>query len=398
MQTVILAAGEGTRMRPLTDSLPKPMLPVADRPLVAHVADAAVAAGASELIIVVGYRGAAIREHFGDDRDGIPIRYVDQPEQRGTADAVRAARDALDDGPFVVLNGDVILDASVLGDLYDESPAVGATRVADPRNYGVFELDEDAEHVRRVVEKPADPPSTLVNAGAYAFPPLARTLLDDVSTSERGEFELTDVLNGVCETHDLRPILFERWLDVGHPWELLAANEWKLGEIEAGQAGSVDPDTVIEGAVRIEPGATVHAGVTIRGPALIRSGASIGPNAFIRGATLVGEDATVGHAVEVKNSVLFAGATVGHLAYVGDSLLGRDVNFGAGTTVANLRHDGEPIRTIVRGQDVSTDRRKFGVVVGESVKTGVNTSLNAGLVLGSQETTLPGEVVLESRP
>ncbi|MFB6101272.1 MAG: bifunctional sugar-1-phosphate nucleotidylyltransferase/acetyltransferase [Haloplanus sp.] len=391
MQTVVLAAGRGTRMRPLTDRRPKPTVPVAGRTLVEHVVDAATAAGASRLVVVVGYEADAIRDALGDR----PAEFVVQERQRGTADAVLAARDALDDAPFAVLNGDVLYDHASLSRLYEAGPAVGAARVDDPENYGVLETD-DAGLVRDVIEKPADPPSNLVNAGAYVFPAAARDWLD-VTESDRGEYELTDVLARACEAGDVRAVAVDRWLDVGRPWELLEANEWKLGDLERRVAGDVHPDADLRGAVVVEAGATVDAGVVIEGPTLVQSGATVGPNAYVRGATLVGDGATVGHAVEVKNSVLMAGATVGHLSYVGDSVLGRDVNFGAGTTVANLRHDDDPVGVRVKGEPRSTGRRKFGVVCGDDVKTGIETALNAGVVLGTGATTKPGETVRRDR-
>jgi len=392
MQTVVLAAGEGTRMRPLTDRRPKPTLPVADRTLVEHVVDGARAAGASRVVVVVGYAADGVRDAL-DDRD---VAFAVQERQRGTADAVRAAREFLDDAPFAVLNGDVLYDHDSLAALYEARPAVGALRVDDPENYGVLETDADGDHVRGVVEKPANPTSNLVNAGAYVFPAAARDWLD-VGKSDRGEYELTDVLERACETTDVRAVTVDRWLDVGRPWELLAANEWKLGELERRLDGDVHPDADCRGSVVVEAGATVDAGVVVEGPALVRAGASVGPNAYVRGATLVGEGATVGHAVEIKNSTLMAGATVGHLSYVGDSVLGRDVNFGAGTTVANLRHDDEPVIVRVKGEPTSTGRRKFGVVCGDAVKTGIDTALNAGVVLGTGARTAPGETVRRDR-
>jgi bifunctional UDP-N-acetylglucosamine pyrophosphorylase/glucosamine-1-phosphate N-acetyltransferase len=396
MQTVVLAAGEGTRMRPLTDDRPKPMLPVAGRPLVEHTVRAAVDAGASRVILVVGYESAAVREHFGDAVAGVPVEYAVQEDQRGTADAVRVAATHLDDAPFVVLNGDALYDAPTLADLYDGGPAVGSYRVADPSAYGVLDVRDG--RVTGVVEKPADPPSDLVNAGAYVFPAAARAWLD-VPESDRGEHELTDVLARACEETRVRPVAFERWLDVGRPWELLAATEWKLGEQTAhvDEEADVHPDAELDGAVVVEAGATVRSGVVVEGPAHVATGATVGPNAYLRGATAVGPGAKVGHAVEVKNAVLFEGATVGHLSYVGDSVLGRDVNFGAGTTVANLRHDGDDVRMTVKGERVDTGRRKLGVVCGDGVKTGINTSLNAGVVLSSGATTRPGEVVTRDR-
>ena len=141
----------------------------------------------------------------------------------------------------------------------------------------------------------------------------------------------------------------------------------------------------------------MQSGAYIEGPALIREGAAVGPNAYIRGSTVVGPDAHVGHSVEVKNSVLMADASVGHLSYVGDSVLGRGVNFGAGTNVANLRHDDANVRVTVKGDRVDTGRRKLGAVVGDGAKTGINTSLNAGVKLGADETTGPGEALTRDR-
>ena len=450
MQTVVLAAGRGTRMRPLTDRRPKPMLPVADRPLLAHTLDVAVEGGASRFVIVVGYRDEAVRDYVGDTYAGVPVTYVTQTEQRGTADAVRLAGDELEKGPFVVLNGDAIFDSDGISRLYRSGPAVACYCVDDPTQYGVLDVEEG--NVTGVIEKPADPPSDLVNAGAYQFPASARDWLD-VPESERGEHELTDVLERTADAVDVRAVPLEHWLDVGRPWELLAANEWKLAapntptgpstptgtgtptapdtQTDAGTpmdaglggtrreqpddsaasvssmarldvernpiAGTVSPDATLNGPVVVENGATVREGVTIDGPALVRRGATVGPNAYLRGATLVGPGARVGHAVEIKNSLLFAGATVGHLSYVGDSILGRDVNLGAGTTVANLRHDDKPVELTVASERVSTGRRKFGVVLGDEAKTAIDTALNAGVTLSTGATTAPGEAVLRDR-
>jgi bifunctional UDP-N-acetylglucosamine pyrophosphorylase/glucosamine-1-phosphate N-acetyltransferase len=393
MQVVILAAGEGTRMRPLTHATPKPMLPVADRPLVAHTADAAVAAGVDELVFVVGYEQEVVRDYFGERYRGTPVAYAVQAEQLGTAHAVRAAADHLD-GEFAVLNGDDLYDAASLSALFQGGPAVGTHAVEDPRPYGVFALEDDA--VTGIVEKPADPPSNRVNVGAYVFPAEARHWLD-VPESERGEHELTDVLARVLAEYDVRAVPVERWLGVGRPWELLAANEWKLGELERSVAGDVAASADLRGDVVVADGATVEPGVVIEGPALLREGATVGPNAYVRGATLLGADVHVGHSVEIKNSVVRAGTNVPHLTYLGDSVLGRDVNLGAATTVANLRHDGEPVRLTVKGERVSTGRRKFGVVAGDGAQTAIDTSLNAGVTLAAGATTAPGETVTRDR-
>ena len=394
MQTVILAAGEGTRMRPLTATVPKPMLPVADRPLCGHTADAAIAAGASELVFVVGYEGDAVREHFGESYRGVPVQYATQAEQLGTAHAVEQALPHVV-GDFVVLNGDDLYDEAAIRSLLEDGPALGAYRVDDPRPYGVFSI-EDGRLVD-VVEKPDDPPSDRVNVGAYHFPAAAADWLEEVEVSERGEYEITDVVERLVAERDVRAVPVERWLGVGRPWELLAANEWKLAELEARIDGEVCGNADLRGTVVVEEGATVEPGVVVEGPALLREGAEVGPNAYVRGATLLSAGAEVGHGCEVKNSVLMADATVPHVSYVGDSLLGPDVNVGAGTQVANLRHDDAEVEQTVKGVRVSTGRRKYGVVAGPGAKTGVNTSLAPGVVLSAGTTTEPGESVLRDR-
>ena len=394
MQTVVLAAGEGTRMRPLTAHTPKPMLPVAGRPLVVHCLEDAIAAGASRVTVVVGYEADTVRAALADREWPVPVETATQPTQRGTADAVRAARDTLRDDPFAVLNGDVLYDRTSLASLYDAGPAVGSFRVENPSAYGVLRVDDD--RVRGVVEKPTDPPSDLVNAGAYVFPAEARDWLD-VDESTRGEAEVTDVLQRTCESTAVSAVPFERWLDVGRPWELLAATEWKLDSLDREVAGDVDADATLRGDVRVEAGAVVEPGVVIEGPAHIGADCHIGPNAYIRGATSLGPGVRVGHGVEVKNSVVMAGSAIPHLTYLGDSVLGRNVNLGAGTIVANLRHDGENVQLTVKGDRVDTGRRKFGVVCGDEVKTGVNCSLNPGVTLGTGVTVEPGATVRRDR-
>jgi len=393
MQTVILAAGRGTRIHPLSANTPKPMLPVADKPLVEHTAAAAVEAGTDSLVFVVGYRGSEIEAHFGESYRGTPVHYVRQETLSGTADALRTAASILD-GQFAVLNGDNLYEPAALQRLFDAKPSVAAVRVESPSAYGV--LTTDGGRVIGIDEKPDDPATNLANAGAYVFPGRALEWLD-VDETERGEREITDVLARVIDSFDVDFVELDRWLDVGRPWELLAANEWKLRELERDVAGDVSETAEISGDVVVEPGATVSSGVVIEGPALVRTGASVGPNAYLRGATLVDHGVSVGHAVEIKNSVVMSDTNVNHLSYVGDSVLGRRVNLGAGTNVANVRHDDEPVEVTVKGRRVSTGRRKFGVVVGDDVKTGINTSFDPGVTLSPETTTRPSEYVSRDR-
>jgi bifunctional UDP-N-acetylglucosamine pyrophosphorylase/glucosamine-1-phosphate N-acetyltransferase len=185
--------------------------------------------------------------------------------------------------------------------------------------------------------------------------------------------------------------------DVRRPWELLEATESVLADADRSLDGDVHPDAECRGDVVIEAGAELDAGVVVEGPAVVATGATVGPNAYVRGATYLGERVHVGHGVEVKNSVVFADADVPHLSYVGDSVVGPGANLGAGTVVANLRHDDAAVRVAHDGDRVSTGRRKFGAVVGEGAKLGIGTRLNAGVTVGPDATTHPGEVLTRDR-
>ncbi|MBK1881725.1 hypothetical protein JIN85_04825 [Luteolibacter pohnpeiensis] len=178
------------------------------------------------------------------------------------------------------------------------------------------------------------------------------------------------------------------------PWDLLKANEHFIGQHgEPSIAGEVHPSAVIEGVAVIGEGTRILPGVFIEGNVVIGKNCKIGPNCYIRGNTSIGDKCHIGQSVEIKNCLILSQTNVGHLSYVGDSVLGHRVNFGAGTTVSNLRHDGQNHRSMVDGKLIDTGRRKFGTIVGDNVHTGINTSVYPGRKFWPATSTLPGEVV-----
>jgi len=394
VKAVVLAAGEGTRLRPLTDTRPKPLVPVAGRPLVKHVM-AASQGVVDEFVLIVGYGADNVRSRIGREFSGIPVSYVEQREQRGTAHAIACAQEEIDE-QFLVLNGDVIVDESLVAALASSNGhAIATMPIDNPSNYGVVSVENGA--LSGLVEKPDNPPSSLANLGLYAFEPTVFEATDTVDESERGEYEITDAVTTLLSWGESVSVVEHdgTWLDVGRPWEVIEATEHLLSNLERSVDGRVEERVTLDGRVVVEEGARVRDGTYVEGPVVVKAGADVGPNAYVRGATVLGEESRVGNAVEVKNSVLFPGATVGHLSYVGNSVLGADVNFGAGTKVANLRHDDANVRMRVKGTSVDTGRRKLGVVCGDGVKTGINTSVNAGVKLSSGATMVPGETVME---
>ena len=181
---------------------------------------------------------------------------------------------------------------------------------------------------------------------------------------------------------------------IRYPWDLLRANELAVSELrQASIDGEIHPAAVIEGVISLGRGSRILPGVFIEGNVVIGTDCKIGPNCYIRGNTSIGNRCHIGQSVEIKNSLILSKTNVGHLSYIGDSILGEGVNLGAGTTVSNLRHDGKNHFSMVGGILVDTGRRKFGTVVGDQVHTGIHTSIYPGRKLWPGTSTRPGEIV-----
>lgn len=241
----------------------------------------------------------------------------------------------------------------------------------------------------------ADAPAVAVRPQSDGSPPLrgpAATRAVPAGTVRDAD-SLADLTADALEP-DAAEVVCEHHYDVRRPWELLAATERALASLDRRIDGDVHPDADCRGAVVVVDDARVDAGVVVEGPAYVSAGATVGPNAYVRGSTYLGTGSHVGHGVEVKNCVLFEEATVPHLTYLGDSVMGPGTNVGAGSLVANLRHDDRAVEVTHDGERVSTGRRKFGAVVGAGARLGIGTRLNVGVTLGAGATTTPGETVL----
>jgi bifunctional UDP-N-acetylglucosamine pyrophosphorylase/glucosamine-1-phosphate N-acetyltransferase len=388
MECVVLAAGEGKRMRPLTVKRPKVMLPLANRPMMEHLVLAARDAGITEFVFVVGYGEREIRGHFGDGSGfGIHINYTSQRQQHGTADAVRAARDLVS-GPFLLLNGDMILKSTDIADLCRcKIPCMGISTTDHPADYGTVMVENDL--VISLEEKSKNPKSNLINAGAYLFSPDIFDAVDRVRVSSRGEFELTDALFEFIAKKELSAYRLSHWIDVGNPWDMLDANLTLMGTLPSESKGTVEKGVSLNGIVVVGEGSVVKSGTCIEGPCIIGKNCRIGPHAYIRGATSIGDDCHIGHCTELKNSIIMQGTKIPHFNYIGDSVIGAGCNFGAGTKIANLRHDHANVR--VNGKD--THRKKFGAVIGDGVQFGINCSINVGSMIGSNAQFAPGSFI-----
>ena len=388
MECVVLAAGEGKRMRPLTAKRPKVMLPLANRPMMEHLVCAARDTGITDFVFVVGYGEREIRRYFGDGSGlGIHIKYAPQRQQHGTADAVRSARDLVS-GPFLLLNGDMILKNTDIADLCKcRTPCMGTSTTDHPGDYGTVIVENDL--VTSLEEKSKHPKSNLINAGAYLFSPDIFDAVDRVRVSSRGELELTDALFEFIAEKELSAHQLSYWMDVGNPWDMLDANLMLMSTLPSELKGTVEEGVSLRGVVIVGEGSVVKSGTCIEGPCIIGKNCRIGPHAFIRGATSIGDDCHIGHCTELKNSIVMKGTKIPHFNYIGDSIIGTGCNFGAGTKIANLRHDHTNVR--VCGKD--TRRKKFGAIIGDGVQFGINCSINVGTMIGSNAQFAPSTYI-----
>ena len=389
MKAVILAAGEGTRMHPLTHTKPKVMLPIANRPIVEHLLIALKEAGISDFTFIVGFHGETIREHFGSgEKWGVKVDYVTQRKQKGTAHALKLVERNVDNR-FILANGDVLVGADDIRKLLKkETTTLSLTEAGDTSELGVVEIEGDK--IIRIYEKIANPPSNLVNTGIYLLTEQVFPAIDKTRESPRGEYELTESLQILMnEGNTLSWVAIDDWLDVSYPWNLLTANESLLKNIETQVNGTVEDNVVIKENVVIGEGTVVRSNSYIEGPAVIGRDCRIGPNCYIRASTSIGDNCHVGSSVEVKNSIIMRNSNVPHHNYVGDSVIGEDCNFGAGTKIANLRLDKANITVA----NIDTGMRKLGAIIGDGVQTGINSSINVGTMIGDHTFIGPGALV-----
>jgi bifunctional UDP-N-acetylglucosamine pyrophosphorylase/glucosamine-1-phosphate N-acetyltransferase len=385
-KAVILAAGEGTRMHPLTYTRSKVMLPLANKPILEHVVIEMQQAGIREFVFVVGYHNEQIRSYFGGgEKWGVSIQYCSQKEHLGTADALRNAEGFISEN-FFMANGDAIINHQDIMQLTGRTGNVlSVIELQDVSGLGVIE--GKAGEIIRICEKMQNPPSHLANAGLYLFTTAIFEAIKRTDKSPRGEYEITDSIQLMID--DGQTVAYHEipnWLDFSYPWDLLTANERVLAKLEPHSYGEIESNVVMKGSVSVGKGTTIKSGSYIIGPVVIGQNCEIGPNCYIRPSTVIADNCHVGAAVEVKNSIVMAGSKIPHLTCVGDSIIGENCNLGAGTKIANLRLDKQHIRI----DGIDTKKRKLGAIIGDKVETGINSSINVGTMIGNNTNIGPG--------
>jgi glucose-1-phosphate thymidylyltransferase len=334
LKGLILSGGKGTRLRPITHTSAKQLVPVANKPVLFYGLEAMADAGIREVgIIVAPETGDEIRSAAGDGASfGLSIRYIEQDEPLGLAHAVLTAEPFLGVSPFVMSLGDNLLRDGI-HDLVDtfrsEEPdaLILLTPVSDPQNYGVAELRDG--RVARLVEKPKQPGTNLALVGVYMFTPHVFDAARSIEPSRRGELEITDAIQTLVD-RGLRVdphIVHGWWKDTGRVQDMLEANRLILDDLDERLDGDL-VDSRVEGRVVVERGARLER-ATVRGPAIVGAGSRV-TDAYIGPYTAIGDDVQIRNA-ELEHSIVLSGSSVHDLdSRIEASLIGRNVRIGRG--------------------------------------------------------------------
>ena len=404
MKAVILAAGKGLRLMPITSSRPKPMIPLAGKPILEHTILGLKEAGIHEILLIVGYKESMIMEYFGNGKEklNIKIEYFTQKEQLGTGHAAHLAKSFVDDEPFLLMYGDLMMDTVIFKEIieiYNDSKTEGLIsllEVDNPQDYGIISLTNEG-FVKNITEKPSPDLNlgNLANAGIYIFDHLIFEAIEKTEKSIRGEYEFTDSmqilinqLNGKIIGYNIRDYF---WSDIGLPWQLLEANNYFLEKVENQNLGKNEENVQVFGNVYIGKGTKIKSGSYIQGPCHIGNKNVIGPDTFIKPYTFIANNCNISKS-EIKNSIILSNSSVPESNYLVDTILCENVNLGTNTKVTNSRFDNKTVKVTIKGQLVDSRRKELGAIIGPNVKTGKNVSIMAGKII--HENSIIGDNII----
>ncbi|MBI2856784.1 MAG: NTP transferase domain-containing protein [Chloroflexi bacterium] len=368
-QAIILAAGEGQRLRPLTVHRPKVMLPIGNKPILQYVLEAVASFGIRRVVVVVGYRKEQVKDYFGSgEKLGLDIKYVEQKKQLGTAHALLQAREPADE-VFLVLSGDNIISPATIEPLLAlTSPTILVKPQKDVSKYGVVTVEKG--RAVGIVEKPVGDTEALANTGIYV-------LTKDILASINGEVDLPSVLNAQIEQGKAVAVqeTEDDWLDVVYPWDMLKLNATLLTNVKPETAGVLEPGVSIRGKVEIGEGSIIRSGSYLVGPLVIGKNCEIGPHSCLFPATSIGDNVVVSPFCYVRNSVVFRDVQLGPYSCLEDSVCGE------GTRIAGqfLVRSAKTVVYVEEERHVVT----MGAVIGERCQLGAGIVVKAGTTVGN---------------
>ena len=372
MKAVILAAGEGRRLRPFTETMPKVMLPVANKPILEYVIDAVKNSGIDEIILVVGYKKEVIMEYF-EDYDGIKITYVVQDKQLGTAHALMQAKDYIQN-TFIVLSGDNIIDQRSISKLIENDSEYSILIKEHPHvsKYGAVFVEKN--NLKKIIEKPKEEKTSLISTGIYKFPISVFEIVEKLSS--QGVYTLSSVVQTLIDKDQIvGTVTADLWMDVVYPWDIITVNEMMTRDIKASLGGIVEKGVTIKGPVSVGNDTKIYSGCYIVGPVVIGDGCEIGPNACIFPSTVIGDNSVVNPFSEIRNSIIMSDVSIGSNSLIKHSIVGRGSAIGDNFSSTSGKATFEI-------EDEFKKLKNIGSIIGEDCTIGSHVVINPGIIIG----------------
>ena len=375
MQAVILAAGEGKRVRPLTRSRPKAMIPVANRPIIEYVIEALVKNGIREIIVVVGYRKEQVTR-FLNQLD-VPVEVIVQDKQLGTGHALLCAESKIRDN-FLLLPGDNYIDPASIARIMDIPNSMLVKEHPNPSNFGVVLLKEGL--VSKIIEKPEYSPSFMVSTGIYSF---RKDIFSYVQENDLPDSISSMINDGV----QIRGIPADDWQDAIFAWDLLKMNRRLLHNLDPAREGTVSRQTIIQGAVRVGKGTTIGPNTVITGPVIIGNDCTIGPNCCILPNTSIGARVTLDPFTCIGDAIIMDDSSIGSHSRIMDTVIGERCALADHTSTSS-------VSGLIEIEGIAT-RSEFGAIIGDTVTSGPFTVFKNAII--GNNVTIEGQGLLKSR-
>lgn len=402
MKAVILAGGKGIDLHPLTQTRPKPMITLLGKPLLEYLIVELKEVGLTDILIVTGYKGEQIRNHFKKGRDfGVTIQYAEQGEKEGIEAALVAAEESVNnDTEFLLLFGDIVSENGLIQrtlNAFENTQAdmaMALTLQGDKGDFGIVEIDSMG-FVKKagLKEERTTSSGNYIDAGCFV---MLSDILEDIKQGK----SLTQAINTRIESGaKVAAAIWEKeWYDIGKPWNIIQANMMLLSKVQESRISKgviLESNVVLKGVVIIKENTVISSGTVLNGPIYIGPNTYIGNNVLIRDHSSIGEKSLVGFGSEIKNSVLFNGTKIYRLCYVGDSVLGADTILSSGVITVNTETPRKKIEMTIGGKKIKTNLQKLGAIIGDKCEIGVNTLIFPGRRIDSGCIILPGTKIEE---
>ncbi|MBT3517093.1 MAG: NTP transferase domain-containing protein [Nitrospina sp.] len=392
MKAIILAAGKGSNLNPFSNTRPIPMISVAGRTLLGNSLRQLKNAGINDVYIVVGHHKERIQDFIaGKTEDGMNIHCLEQKKNGGIGDAVLQVKEKISPGEyFLLIYGDTLTDENIYSKAQQsfhsfKCPVASICLPPSNESFGNVFLNAQMK-INKIVEKPKGSNfGNYVLAGVFVLPESFFSLL------KKNKHSMEKSLQTMAKKGDLMASMWENeWLDIVYPWEILQANKIILdswSESSIAKSAVMESNVTMQGVVKIGENAVIKAGAVLEGPCSIGRGSYIGNNSLIRSYTSIGSNCSVGYGVELKNCVVLDKSGIGRLSFVGDSVIGENVDIGAGCMTVNRNTNWEKIQVKNKKTVFSTKMKKLGAFVGDDVVIGAGNTIQPGTVV------LPGKKI-----